>query len=113
MQPYDYSKLAQTAINLIARFGKTVQLRTVTNSGSDFDPNLTNVDTPIKAVISDYKNYDIDGTLILAKDKKMITTSSVTLSDNIVDGSTVYSVVSVNEIAPSTTVLVYKVQLRI
>lgn len=113
MKEFDYLKMAQTAINLIARFGKTVQLRTVSNTGSDFNPILVPHDEPIKAVIIDYKNNEIDGTLIKAQDKKMLTASAVKLSDNIVDDSTAYSVVSVNKIAPGATVLVYKVQLRI
>lgn len=113
MKEFDYSKLAQTAVNLIARFGKTIQLRAVTSSGDAFNPTQINVDMPIKAVITDYKNNEIDGTLIHTQDKKMLTTLKVELINSIVDNSTVYSIVSVNEVAPSTTTLVYKVQLRI
>jgi len=109
---FDYSGLASTSVRLISRFGKTVLRRTITNSGPEYDPTQVNVDTAIYGVIVSYGLNEIDGTLILAKDKKLLTTSLIDIKDKIVDGSIAYSVISVSVVEPATTSLLYKVQLR-
>ena len=110
---FDYARLSATSVRLISRFGKTVLRRTITNSGTEWAPSQTEVDTSIDGVVTDYKFNEIDGTLILATDKKLLTTSLVTIADKIVDGSIVYSIISVSVIEPASTALLYKIQLRI
>lgn len=112
MPKFDYSGLQNTALNLINRFGKTLQKRTVTNSGTEWNTTQTTSDTDIDGVIVAYGLNEIDNTLILTTDKKLLTTSAVELDDKIVDGSTIYAVVSVSVVEPGDTVLRYKVQLR-
>lgn len=109
---YNYGPIAATAIRLISEFGRTVTLRTIAKSGTSYDPILTNTDTSIKAVVTAFKASEIDGTLIMATDKKLITTSAVTTVDKIIDGSIEYSIVAVDEVKPATTALVYKAVLR-
>ena len=109
---YSYEKLASTSVRLINRFGKAVLKRTITNSGEPWNPTQVNVDTAIDGVITAYGLGEIDGTLILASDKKLLTTSLVSIADKIVDGSIAYSVISVSVVEPATTSLLYKVQLR-
>ena len=110
---FDYTRLSATSVRLISRFGKTVLRRTITNSGPEYAPTQTNVDTSIDGVITAYGLNEIDGTLILSSDKKLLTTSLVTISDKIVDGLIIYSVISVSVIEPASTSLLYKVQLRV
>ena len=110
---YDYSNLAATSVRLINRFGKAVLKRTIINSGTEWAPTQTNVDTSIDGVVVAYGLNEIDNTLIMASDKKLLTTSLVTIADKIVDGVIVYSVISIAIVQPSTPVLLYKVQLRI
>jgi len=113
MAKYDYSKLQATATTLINKFGKSVSKRTVTSSGDEWNPTQVNVDTPIDGVVVAYGLNEIDGSLILATDKKLLTASLVTIADKIVDGSIVYSVVSVSVVEPAYVTLIYKVQLRV
>jgi len=113
MAKYDYSKLAKTGTRLINRFGKTLQKRTVTNSGSEWNPTQTVIDTPIDGVIGAYGIHEIDNTLIMSSDKKLLTTSLLELDDKVVDNSVVYAIVSINQVQPADTTLLYKVQLRI
>ncbi len=110
---FDYSALRNTAITLINKFGRTATRRVVTNSGSEFDPTQTNVDTPIVGAFVGFSNREIDGTLILATDKKMISYDSVAIDDKIIDASIKYVVKNVDTINPGDTVLIYKIQLRV
>ena len=113
MAKYDYSKLATTATRLINRFGKRLQKRTVTNTGSDWNPTQTVIVTPIDGVICAYGIHEIDGTLIKFTDKKLLTTSLISLRDKVVDGTLVYTVFSIDVVEPADTTLLYKVQLRL
>jgi len=109
---YDYSKLASTSVRLINKFGKSILKRTITNVGDEWNRTQVNIDTAIDGVIVDYGSNEIDNTLILAKDKKLLTTSLVSIDNKIVDGSIAYSVISVSVVEPATTSLLYKIQLR-
>ena len=113
MSRFYYSKLSNTASRLINRFGKTVKKRTVTNSGSAFNPTQTLHDDDIDGVVVNFSKNEIDGTLILTTDKKLLTKMLLEIGDSVVDGSIVYSVVSVDTIQPSDVVLLYKAQLRV
>ena len=113
MAKYDQSKLEKTATRLINRFGKTLQKRTVTNSGTEWDPTQTVIDTPIDGVIGAYGIHEIDGTLIKSTDKKLLTTSLISLSDKVVDDTLVYAVFSIDVVEPADTTLLYNVQLRL
>jgi len=110
---YDYSNLASTSVRLINKFGKSILKRTITNSGDEWNPTQVNVDTSIDGVVTAYGLNEIDGTLIKSTDKKLLTTSLIDTSDKIVDGAIIYSVVSVSTVEPSTTALLYKIQLRV
>jgi len=110
---FDYSRLSATSVRLINRFGKTILKRTVVNSGDPWSPTQVNVDTSIDGVVVAYGLNEIDGTLILSTDKKLLTTSLVTTADKIVDSAIAYSVISVSVVEPASTTLLYKIQLRV
>jgi len=112
MSKFDYTNLSATATRLVNRFGKTLKKRTITNSGTDFNPTQTAVDSDIDGVIASYGLNEIDGTLILTTDKKLLTTSLLELDDKVVDNSIVYSIVSISQVQPADVNLLYKVQLR-
>lgn len=109
---FDYQKMADLSVNLIARFGRTATLRTKTYTGPEYDPVITETDTDILAVFTDYRADDVDGTLIKNGDKMLITTTKIETDDEVIDNSVSYEVVSVNEIAPGPMPLIYKVQVR-
>jgi len=112
MAAFDYSGLRATAIRLIDKFGRTVTRRTITNTGPTWNPVQTPVDTPIKGAFVNFSKNEIDGTLILATDKKLLTYDEVVMTDIVLDYSIEYVVKNIDTINPGDTVLIYKVQLR-
>lgn len=109
---FDYSNVNLTASALIERFGRTMTLRTLVQSGSAFDPTVTNSDTSIIGVMTGYRANQIDGTMIQSGDKLLLTHSAVTVQDKIVDDGKEYSVITVNVVKPGGTTLLHKVQVR-
>jgi len=110
---YNYTNLAATATRLISRFGRTVTHRVEVKSGSDYDPTITNNDTSIIAVIESFTANEIDNTVIQSCDKRILTVTPLSHEDIIIDGSDVYSIVSVETVKPGDTSLVYIAQLRL
>lgn len=109
---YDYSNILATAVSLIDKFGRTMQKRTTTKSGDAWNPTISTLDENIVAVSVGYKANEIDGTLIMATDKKLLTYDEVTTDNFVVDNSIQYSVISINTINPGDTKIIYKVQIR-
>ena len=107
-----YSNLQATSARLIDKFGKNVTLRTQIKSGTSYEPTITNSDATIRAVITSFKIGQVDGTLVRADDKQLITDSSVAVDQKIIDGAIEYSIVSIDEIKPADTALIYKAVLR-
>ena len=109
---YDYTNISNTAKNLIDKFGRSITLRSVTTSGTEWNPTITNSDSIIIGVFTKFDKSEIDGNLILSTDKKVLTYDEVTTDDKIVDSGITYEVKSVNPIQPANTKIIYKVQLR-
>lgn len=105
---YDYSSIIATAKRLIDKFGKTFTRVTSTTSGEEWNPTIVETETSITGVMTTYKNNQIDGTLILASDKQILTYDEVTIGDKIDE----YNVVNVDIIAPANDKILYKVQVR-
>ena len=112
---FDYGNSVTTATRLISTYGRTMTLRTTTETGDPWDPTQTSSDTDIIGVAVDYRSSEIDGDMVQTTDKRFLLTSTVTptLQDKIVDNSTEYSIVNIREIKPGDTVVLYDVQVRI
>jgi hypothetical protein len=108
-----YIDAAADILSAIAEYGRSMTLRSKTSTGTAWDPTLTNSDQTIKGVVKDYSAFEIDGTLVMQGDKKIIlgATYAPTTAMKIVDGIEM-SIVSVKEIKPGDTVLAYEVQVR-
>lgn len=114
-----YSGLAQTAKRLIDSKGRSVTVRST--AGQTFDPitgTFTggSTDTPLKAVFSQFKREEIDGTMILRSDKKVILSGlDITINSNdlIMDGSQQYRIVDILAVQPAETTVIYIVQARL
>lgn len=121
MTTFDYDKSARTSERLLRKFGATGAIRrTTTEGGSTFDPESgTEVitDHPAVLVITAYSSRDIDGTRILATDQKALLEPALgiepTTSDLLVtaDGPTL-TIVNVDVLRPSTTTVLWKLQVR-
>lgn len=120
MSRFDYGKPLATANRLLAKFGQMGAIRRTTIvGGSDFDPGEEVVtDHPATFVVSTYAAKDIDGSRILATDKKvMIAPGSLTIeptpADKLVDAAgSVYSIIHVGTIRPAETTLLWVLQVR-
>ena len=113
-----YGGLAKTAQKLIADKGRTVTLRQVTG-GSAYNPltdTMTNAttDTAVKAVFTSFKQDEIDGTLIMRGDKKVLLAAGIEPKGNdvIVDGATQYRVIEIMTVQPGDTTILYTLQVR-
>ena len=112
MATFDYSGVVATAKSLIDRFGKTLLLVTTTTTGDEWNPTVTPHEDDIVGVITSFKTNQIDGTLIKATDKQILTYSEVKVNEAIKDGVITYNVVNVDVIAPANDKILYKVQVR-
>lgn len=122
MSAFDYIESRATADSLIARFGQTVNLRRIVNSGSASEPTQTPTDYSTRAAIVAISSRLIDGENVLRGDMRGIVsmgplnTAGVTpsVSDRLVaaDG-TVYRVIEARPISPAGVAVIYILQLRV
>lgn len=120
MAAFDYSRPLATANRLIERFGQLGAVsRPGTPTGLAYDPTPgTPVTHPARFVITDYSSRDIDGTRILATDKKALVapgslTSDPALADKLVEADgTAWNIVGVETLRPAETTLLYTLQVR-
>ncbi len=121
MTTFDYTRAVATAQRLLTKFGQSATLRQTSTIGGDpWDPGsgtTTTTDTTITAAVLDYANGEIDGTLILASDRKVYVAASdlaVTPApaDVLIIGSDQLSVVNVKPLSPAGTTVYWEVQCR-
>lgn len=112
-----YAGLSKTAQKLIAEKGRTVTLRRA--GDIVYDPatdtmTSSQTDTSVKGVFTSFKQSEIDGTLILRGDKKLLLAAGIEPQGNdvIVDGTTQYRVVEIMAVHPGDTVILYTLQVR-
>jgi hypothetical protein len=112
MATFDYSGVIATAKSLIDKFGKTMIRVTSVESGDEWNPTTVEFETNVVGVMTSYKNNQIDGTLIKATDKQILTYNAVDIGDKIKDETISYNVINVDIIAPANDKILYKVQVR-
>lgn len=117
---FDYAELAATALELLTEFGGDVTRRSYTAGVYDPATGLTTpttADTTRQGALFDFgagKTLE-RGTLIQAGDKQMLldATAAVSPQDHFIDaGGTEYVIVSIGEIKPASTVVIYDLHLR-
>jgi len=111
---YDYSSLKETADRLIARFGKSATLVTLTNSGTDYDPTVTESTTAITLVEIGYSLTNRNESLVQVGDKIFLVQAAAepATDDKIrLDGAD-YNMVDAQPLSPGATVMLYEVQAR-
>lgn len=116
----NYTAKAALSLRLLTKFGQDVtrQAFTLTDSGDNYGGPSTAVqaDTTRKGALFDFaagQTFE-RGTLILANDKRLLLDAegAVTMTDRYVVGSDTYSVVSIGEINPAGTAVLYDLHLR-
>ena len=117
MSAFDYSRAVATAKRLIARFGKEATLVGRTETGDPWRPVITDVDTTVIVAVMAYKKHEIDGTMILAEDRKVyVSTEGVTGAPVPgmkleIDGIR-YGIVQVMPMQPGPVVVYWEAQVR-
>lgn len=109
-----YNRLSATSERLIALYGKNVTLVSKTNSGTAYDPTITESTVTVKAVISDVNKSANNNDLVQQGDKQFLIyyTGSIT-PDMIVRDGADYQIIAVNVIQPASNIILYSVIGRI
>jgi len=115
-----YDRMKAVAENLIYKFGQNVVLeRTTAQTINPVTGEVTGGGVEIlntRGILQNYDAKDIDGTLILATDKKLLIDGSVAplITDNPKVGNKYLgAIVSIKEVAPDVeTSLVFVLQVR-
>lgn len=116
---FDYSNIAKTALAQIADKGRAVQILYQTEG--TYDPANDSVagasesSVTVRALVTNFNKRDISAGLVEANDLQvMIAAQGATkpkTGDKVVDGEE-FRVVTVTEIKPGDTALLYKLQVR-
>lgn len=111
----DYDRNVATAVRMIKSRGRAVDLVSYTQTGPAYDPVMTPVSTPTKAVQSNFNSKDVDGTTILSTDLKYLFAGDVEPKKgmDIQDGDKKYSIKNVWQVKPGDTLILSKVQARL
>ena len=111
----NYAKLAETAERLIRENGRDALLISETNTGTDYQPTITQTSETIKLVQSQFNSLDNNDFVLQAHDVKFLVSSAFTVSakQRIETNGLQYSIVAVKEIKPSDTSILYIVQGRL
>lgn len=123
---YDYAKSRSVADRLIKRFGQTGAIRReVHGSGPPYNPGPPTVteDYPCTLVETAYSNHELEGSRILATDKKVLIAAGglvvePTPSDKVVIGGKAYAIVAPNEgngvkpLSPGGVVVMFEAHCR-
>lgn len=117
MTAFDYTRSQATADRLIARFGQAGKLRRQTKTGPAHNPTISTTDYDATFAVIDFTNREIDGTRVLATDKKVLLKAGglgifPTTEDQIVIGGVVHSIIRTATVAPAGAVVLYELQCR-
>ena len=118
---FDYAEIATTSAELLAEFGQEVTLRNVTpgvyNPATSSTSAPTETDVKYKGALFDFGAGQTmeRGTLIQAGDKKLLLDPAAVVDpqDRVLDAAgVVYSIISIGEIKPAGTRVLYNLHLR-
>ena len=117
MTAFDYARSKASADRLLTRFGQTGTLRRQTSTGTSYNPTVTNTDYACTFVVLDYANREVDGTRILATDKRVLLAKKSlaiepTTADKLLIGGVEHKLIAVKPISPGGTTILYELQVR-
>jgi hypothetical protein len=120
MSSFDYAASQSAADRLIRKFGQAATLThnaTVPASNPWESPTTTTTTHAVQIVVETYKDGLVNGTSILAGDRKILLsalglTVAPTVKDTLTIGADVWSVVNVKPLSPGATVVLYEIQAR-
>lgn len=100
--------------SLISRLGREVTYRVYVNTGTDYNPTRTPVDTTVTAAIFNYNQTERGDGIIQSGDRKIAIASDTVISKEgtIIDDGVEYRLVNLEEVGPQSEVLMYVAQGR-
>jgi len=110
-----YANLAVLSERLIRENGRDALLISETNTGTDYQPTITQTTETIRLVQSQFNALDNNDFILQAHDVKFLVSSDFTLStkQRIETNGQQYSIVALKEIKPADTSILYIVQGRV
>jgi len=110
-----YANLATLAERLIRENGRDALLISETNTGTDYQPTITQTTETIRLVQSQFNALDNNDFILQAHDVKFLVSSdfALTASQRIETNGQQYSIVALKEIKPADTSILYIVQGRV
>jgi hypothetical protein len=107
--------LADTAAQLISDNGRTAALLTLSNTGTDWNPDVTETAAGIKLIQSAFNAMDSEFFTLQKNDVKFLISSDYTPTkqSKIRDGGLDYTIVDFKVIKPGNVTALYIVQARI
>lgn len=118
MATFDYAASKADADELIAEFGQSATLSRPTFTGPAYNPTPgTPISYAVTVVVLDFEAREVDGTRILAADRKVIMAKAglatdPRTSDKLILGGVEHAIINVSPLAPGGTVLLYQLQAR-
>lgn len=116
---FNYSEVAANALETLTEFGRDVTRRSFTAGSYDPATGLvtpTTADTTRKGALFDFgAGQTLErGSLIQGGDKRLLLDATATVSpqDHFIIGGAEYLVITVGEINPAGTVVLYDIHLR-
>ena len=110
----DHVWAQELATEAISEHGRSMLLRTFTQSGDPWSPTQAPVDTDVVGLQTGWTRSDRDQFLIETGDIKIMIDSSVepSTAGRIVDNGIDYSIIDFVTVAPGEQTIFYKVQAR-
>ncbi|EJJ4071334.1 hypothetical protein VQ248_004496 [Salmonella enterica] len=118
--PYDYSRLKNRGSALIKKYGYSLSLVRPAKSGIDpaTGDRMAGEDSLLYSVTGidqQYRQSEIDGTLIKTGDKKILLTAETApeQGDYLTDGLYRWNIITITPVKPANDVLLYSLQVRL
>lgn len=118
MAPFDYLRSRATADRLIAKFGQSGTLSRPVFTGPAHNPTPGEpLNYPATFAVLEYEGNEIDGSRILATDKKVLLAKKGLIvepatSDKLVIGGVAHSIVRVEPLSPGGVIVLWTLQCR-
>lgn len=114
---FDYARPKATADRLLTRYGQAGKLLKYTKSGPAYDPVITWPEHDCTFAVMEYANREVDGTRVLATDKKVILAKGSlsvdpTTADKLKIGTVEHSIIRVEPLAPGGVTVMFTLQCR-
>lgn len=109
--------MKDAASRIIARFGQAGTLRQIVNSGPEWAPVQTEVDTAITVAVVEYAQEVRDGTLIQSGDLRALVSVeglsvTPTTADKLIVGGVEHVIARIAPLAPDGVVRFFDMQVR-